>query len=224
MKIDRAILVSNFDLFPNSLWPSDAKWRQRSGSTLAQVMACCLMATSHYLNQCWLIISKVQWHPSGSNFSHQSLRLARKYLSKILFKSPRGQWVNLITSSMTSSTLTNTGRVQPQDGDNFENCKIFNIASFHIHVSYWASVHKADEQMDILPQLVKTRSHEILVWTFPITLKFDMHLSSSVAKMLVKFQSDMIIITSCLAASRLQEILQLDVRLLSEQWPWRSHV
>ena len=26
----------------NSLWPSDAIWRQRSGSTLAQVMACCL--------------------------------------------------------------------------------------------------------------------------------------------------------------------------------------
>ena len=48
----------------NSLWPSDAIWRQRSGSTLAQVMACCLTAPSHYLNQCWLIISKVLWHSS----------------------------------------------------------------------------------------------------------------------------------------------------------------
>ena len=48
----------------NSLGPSDAIWRQRSGSTLAQVMACCLMAPSHYLNQCWLIISKFQWHSS----------------------------------------------------------------------------------------------------------------------------------------------------------------
>ena len=36
----------------NSLWPSDAIWQQRSGSTLAQVMACCLMAPSHYLTQC----------------------------------------------------------------------------------------------------------------------------------------------------------------------------
>ena len=34
----------------------------KSGSTLAQVMACCLTAPSHYLNQCWLIISEVQWH------------------------------------------------------------------------------------------------------------------------------------------------------------------
>ena len=45
----------------NSLWPSDAIWRHISRSTLAQVMACCLTAPSHYLNQCWLI-SKVQWH------------------------------------------------------------------------------------------------------------------------------------------------------------------
>ena len=40
----------------NSLLPSDAKWQQRSRSTLAQVMACCLMASNHYLKQCWLII------------------------------------------------------------------------------------------------------------------------------------------------------------------------
>ena len=32
------------------LGPSEAIWRQRSGSTLAQVMACCLTAPSHYLN------------------------------------------------------------------------------------------------------------------------------------------------------------------------------
>ena len=34
----------------NSLWPSDATWRHRSGWTLTQVMACCLMAPSHYLH------------------------------------------------------------------------------------------------------------------------------------------------------------------------------
>ena len=34
---------SNF----NSLWPKDAIWHQRSGSTLVQVMACCLTAPSH---------------------------------------------------------------------------------------------------------------------------------------------------------------------------------
>ena len=37
-------------LWVNSLWSSDAIWRHRSGSTLAQVMAWCLTAPSHYLN------------------------------------------------------------------------------------------------------------------------------------------------------------------------------
>ena len=56
----------------NSFRPSDAMWRHRSGSTLAQVMACCLTTPSHYLNQCWVIISKVQWHPSESNFTRDT--------------------------------------------------------------------------------------------------------------------------------------------------------
>ena len=51
-----------------SLRPSDTIWRHRSGSTLAQVMACCLTAPNHYLNQCWLIISKVYWYSSEGNF------------------------------------------------------------------------------------------------------------------------------------------------------------
>ena len=48
----------------NSLGPSEAIWQWRSWSTLVQVMACCLTAPSHCLNQCWLIISKVLWHSS----------------------------------------------------------------------------------------------------------------------------------------------------------------
>ena len=68
----------------NSLWPSDTICRHKVGSTLAQAMACCLIAQGHYLNQCWLIMSKVQWHPSDSTFTrkacHQSLNLAWKAL------------------------------------------------------------------------------------------------------------------------------------------------
>ena len=48
--------------YENSLWFSDAISRHRSGSTSAQVMACCLTAPSHYLNQCWLIINEARWH------------------------------------------------------------------------------------------------------------------------------------------------------------------
>ena len=52
----------------NSLRPSDTIWWQWTGSTLAQVMAWCLTAPSHYLNQCWLIIHKVQSHSLKGNF------------------------------------------------------------------------------------------------------------------------------------------------------------
>ena len=46
----------------NELTPSDAIQRCRTGSTLAQVMACYLTAPSHYLNLCWLEIIGI--HPS----------------------------------------------------------------------------------------------------------------------------------------------------------------
>ena len=45
-------IVNGFSQLFNSLWPSDIIWLQGSRSTLAQVMACCLMAPSHFLNQC----------------------------------------------------------------------------------------------------------------------------------------------------------------------------
>ena len=67
------------------LWPSDTIWRQRSGSTLAQAMACCLTAPSHYLNQCWLIISKVQWHSSECTSTRDASAIShRNYLENYL--------------------------------------------------------------------------------------------------------------------------------------------
>ena len=65
----------------DSLWPSDAIWGQRSGSTLAQVMACCLMATSHYLNQCWLIINGAVWYSPYNNLHKKRMRYQLKCLA-----------------------------------------------------------------------------------------------------------------------------------------------
>ena len=65
------------------------------------VMAFCLTAPIHYLNQCWLIISEVQWHSyqgkftrDASTINHWNLFESYMYMSKISFKFPRGQWVN----------------------------------------------------------------------------------------------------------------------------------
>ena len=58
--LDTSALIMHLRLFfINSFWPNDAIWWLRFGSILAQVMACCLMASSHYLNQCRLIISEI---------------------------------------------------------------------------------------------------------------------------------------------------------------------
>ena len=100
----------------NSLWPSDTIWRQGSGSTLAQVMACCLTAPSHYLNQCWLIISKVQWHSSEGTVTTDTsamnhLNYPENYLSEISLKLPRGQWVKPVAGMF----WWNGGPVLPEE-------------------------------------------------------------------------------------------------------------
>ena len=51
----------------NALWPSDTIWQYGSGSPLPQVRTCCLTAASHYMDLCWLLISKVLWHSHESN-------------------------------------------------------------------------------------------------------------------------------------------------------------
>ena len=89
----------------NSVWHNDAMCRHRSGSTLVQVMAWCLTAPSHYLSQCWLIISEVQWQSPVGDFTRDTSAINHKnyledYLSKISFKSARDQWVNTMYFEM----------------------------------------------------------------------------------------------------------------------------
>ena len=48
-------------------WPSDIMWWHKTVSTLVQVMAWCLMAPSHCLNQCWLNINDIHLHPPDGN-------------------------------------------------------------------------------------------------------------------------------------------------------------
>ena len=56
------LFISSYLTIINSLWLSDTTSCLRTGPTLVQILACCLMALSHYLNWCSLIISDVLWH------------------------------------------------------------------------------------------------------------------------------------------------------------------
>ena len=52
-------------------WPP--VWLCRSWSTVVEVMAWCLMAPSHYLNQCWLVINKFLLNTSKCIFCDDNL-------------------------------------------------------------------------------------------------------------------------------------------------------
>ena len=80
----------------NSLWPSDAIWWHRSGSTLAQVMACYLGVQSHYLNQCWIIIKMILLHSPANNFTsaHKHYTMCLEIVPlKLLTTCPRSQLI-----------------------------------------------------------------------------------------------------------------------------------
>ena len=74
----------------------------RRVSTLAQVMACCLTTRSHYLAQCWLLISVVLWHSPQSNFTTNAqvtilYNESENYNFQITTTSPWGQWILWLT-------------------------------------------------------------------------------------------------------------------------------
>ena len=76
----------------NSLRPNDATGWHRTGSTLAQVMAWCRQAPSHYLNQCWFTMSEVQWQSTQGNFTRDTSSITKIRLEMtypILLKPPR---------------------------------------------------------------------------------------------------------------------------------------
>ena len=68
------------------------------GSTLAQVMACCLTAPSHCLNHCWLLITAIRWYSSESNFTMSALATIlynelENYSVKIILTFTWSRWV-----------------------------------------------------------------------------------------------------------------------------------
>ena len=74
-------------------------WGQMS---LAQVLACCLIAPSHCLMQCRLIISELMWHSPEDSFIGYDRDII--FWNAIPFElktylAPRGQWVNFVKLS-----------------------------------------------------------------------------------------------------------------------------
>ena len=82
-------------LIPLWCWDFSPKWPVFTQDCLREGWACYLMAPSHYLNQCWLIICEALWHSLERNFiwKAQDIHLL-KDTCKITSIFPRDQWVN----------------------------------------------------------------------------------------------------------------------------------
>ena len=85
----------------NPLWLSGDMRHWTHWSTLVQVMACCLTASSHYLSQHWLAINETLCHPFHSNICLNTKDIDPKLClqSHIWNHStyPKEQWVNDVT-------------------------------------------------------------------------------------------------------------------------------
>ena len=93
----------------NSFWTVDCIWWHRSWSIL--VMASCLKAPIHYLNQCWLLICQVLWYLPDSKGdkcpSKYSVDFSiENYFVEIITTSSRGQWVYTCWNQIAALVLS----------------------------------------------------------------------------------------------------------------------
>ena len=78
-QIPRYIKIKHINFPTTPLWPGDAIWQHRSGSTLIQVMA-----PSHYMNK--LSITEVQWQTSENNFTRDTSAIDHKNSNLLIRK------------------------------------------------------------------------------------------------------------------------------------------
>ena len=99
------------------LLTTDAIWWNRSGSTLAQIMACCQTAPGDgtKLNQCWLLVSEAHEGTFGANTgSTDNSNVFENLVLKITSTSPRCQCVKLL--ALVSSQTSPSHRLPDPEG------------------------------------------------------------------------------------------------------------
>ena len=89
----------NMLIWSNSSSVSNFMWGQRYWSTVFQIMAWCLMAPSHYLNQCWLLIIDICDNANSQN----QAKLWFESIFKDFYAAPR---CSELSESMSCLLLT----------------------------------------------------------------------------------------------------------------------
>ena len=120
----------SFLLIFNSLWHTDAIWWLMWGyvSAFGQLMACCLMAPSKCLKQCWLTINGVrlltlQWRHNGRDgiSNHQPHHCL---LNRLFWRRSKKTSKIRVTGLCAGNSLV-TGEFPAQMASNVENSSIW---------------------------------------------------------------------------------------------------
>ena len=94
------------------------------------VMTCCLTTPSHYLNQCWLIISEVFWHSYEGGFTGNAQDIYHWCELKITNLSSRPHLPGAIELNMLFVMITNN---KPFDRKTyFQPIGLYNIVLLHL--------------------------------------------------------------------------------------------
>ena len=145
--ISYAAIESNILIWRNwlikSLWPSDAIWRHKSGSTLVQIMACYPTAPNHYPNQRWFLISDIPWHSPESNpkaIGPATILYTEveNYTFKITVTSPRRQRVKAHFRSSQRKAIVQFAKLFFKWQSNLWKCKHQIYTLFN---TYWSTLH-----------------------------------------------------------------------------------
>ena len=131
------VLFCIFSLIINSLWSSEVIWWQRSGSTLAYILACCLTVPRPYPNQCWLIINP--WVSGGysSQRASNAERLSDHWPWKLSPHVSLWQWLsNLLWYAITETSMRIPQNILPVNVGWREPLALLPL-SRHIIDSFW---------------------------------------------------------------------------------------
>ena len=134
-------------------------------SALVQVMAWCLMAPSHYLNQCWQIISDILWHSHEGNFPytyHQYVCISKWLNLRIQRHLPGISELNTTQSVTEANTeihhepdtdypINYAKGFPPQGNYSCEqsDCRIPSHYR-HIHSNHWPLITKHNYEMKMV--------------------------------------------------------------------------
>ena len=110
-------------------------WLHRYASSMGQVIACCLSATSHYLPQCQLMITGVLYHSLEINLQVFNINNFEKYTHVIISISPRGQWVTKHRFNMSDISITRWDT--PVHYTNMKPCNRALKIGFLYRLKYW---------------------------------------------------------------------------------------